>query len=66
MLQYGRIYITDIRVLREIVHFQEETLHRIQRNQQTQHHHFRLDGGTIHTAHQHATQHIKCYQYFIL
>jgi len=42
----------------------KDTSHR-QQNQQTQHHHFHLDGVTIYTANQHETGHKQCYQYFI-
>jgi len=42
-----------------------ELLYSVQRDQQTQHHHFRLHAVTIYTAYQYATQHKTFYQYFI-
>lgn len=33
-------------------------------NQQTHHHHLRLDAVTIYTAYEHTTQHKQFYQYF--
>ena len=42
----------------------KDTLYR-QHNQQTQHHHFHLDGVTIYTANQRETRHKQCYKYFI-